>query len=526
MTPAEGLQCLKRPIEQLADAYLGQPEFPRSKKVIHDAIWGTQQLHPHEVAVLDSRLLQRLRYLHQTGLSYLTYPSTTHSRFEHTLGVLYQADRLSRALSEKYSKQEGQFPSSLPTKIRLAAILHDCSHGFFSHTSEEIYRLFPEVEACVGDGGEYEAKSPSEMLCTLILSSGPFERFFKELEKHLPALDFKPKDLATLILGEMPDKLQGYQTDIINGPFDADKLDYISRDGHYSGLPLGIDLDRLWYATEIQVLQAGDVPELDEPHRRLVIGRSGINSLEQIVAARMNLTASLYHHHKVRAAECMVKAAVEYAKKQGLPIAGSRMETAADFLRMTDLTFLADSERNPDATLRRLIGNLANRRLLKRALVITNISFEKPDDLEGGGEAAQEDDKTYNLVGELVLLTKKSGDMQRLRTLAERICADAGNPCLPEEVWIDLPDLPKTRDLSRTFVNIGTSAKPEFRTLSGFIPLDQWGKQYVINKWRGHVFCPPDCVEKISPVAEKVLADEFKITFNRYARLLANLPHQ
>lgn len=91
MTPAEGLQCLKRPIEQLADAYLGQPEFPRSKKVIHDAIWGTQQLHPHEVAVLDSRLLQRLRYLHQTGLSYLTYPSTTHSRFEHTLGVLYQA---------------------------------------------------------------------------------------------------------------------------------------------------------------------------------------------------------------------------------------------------------------------------------------------------------------------------------------------------------------------------------------------------------------------------------------------------
>ncbi|MBZ5672443.1 MAG: hypothetical protein LAO04_22310 [Acidobacteriia bacterium] len=59
-------------------------------------------------------------------------------------------------------------------------------------------------------------------------------------------------------------------------------------------------------------MQAGDVPGLDEPHRRLVIGRSGINSLEQIVAARMNLTASLYHHHKVRAAECMVKAAVEY----------------------------------------------------------------------------------------------------------------------------------------------------------------------------------------------------------------------
>jgi hypothetical protein len=194
---------------------------------------------------------------------------------------------------------------------------------------------------------------------------------------------------------------------------------------------------------------------------------------------------------------------------------------------MTDLTFLADSERNPDPQLRRLIGNLANRRLLKRALVITNISFEKPDDIERDGEVpAQEDDRTYNLVGELVLLKKKSGDMQRLLGLAERICTDAGNPCLPEEVWIDLPDLPKTRDLSRTFVNIGTSEKPEFRTLDGFIPLDQWGKQYEINKWRGHVFCPPDCVEKISPVLQNVLAEEFKITFNRYARLLANLPPQ
>jgi hypothetical protein len=411
--------------------------------------------------------------------------------------------------------------------MRLAAILHDCSHGIFSHTSEEIYRLFPEVEVCVGDGGEFEGMSPSEMLCSLILSSSPFERFFKELEKGVGALDFKPKDLATLILGEKPDKLQGYQTDIINGPFDADKLDYISRDGHYSGLPLGIDLDRLWYATEIQVLEAGKVPGLDEDHRRLVVGRSGINSLEQIVAARMNLTATLYHHHKVRAAECMVKAAVEYARRRGLSIAGRRIETALDFLWMTDLAFLADSERNPDDQLKRLIGNLAHRRLFKRALVIAGISFEKPDDLEGNGDAAaQEDASTYNLVDELVLLKKTSAGTQRLRDLAERICIEAGRPCLPEEVWIDLPDLPKTADLSRTFVNIGTTEIPEFRTLNEFIPLDQWGKQYVINKWRGHVFCPPDCVEKISPVARKVLADEFKITFNRYAQLLANLQLQ
>jgi hypothetical protein len=368
--------------------------------------------------------------------------------------------------------------------------------------------------------------SPSEVLGYLILTSPPFERFFKELEKQAPVLEFKPKDIATLILGERQDKLQEYQTDVINGPFDADKLDYISRDGHYSGLPLGIDLDRLWYATEIQKITPAQVREFKEDHLRLVISRSGVNSLEQIVAARMNLTASLYHHHKVRAAECMVKGAVEYAMKRGLDIAGRKIATAVDFLWMTDLSFLADAERNADSELKRLLGNLVQRRLLKRALVIAGVTFEKPEETVHKGGSEKENSANYNLISDLVLLKKTPAGTRRLRQLAGRICKAANGPCLPEEVWIDLPDVPKTGDLSRTFVNIGTSDKPEFKTLSEFIPLDQWGKQYVINKWRGHVFCPPACIEKISPVAKKVLGEEFKITFNKYAQSLANLPPQ
>jgi hypothetical protein len=221
----------------------------------------------------------------------------------------------------------------------------------------------------------------------------------------------------------------------------------------------------------------------------------------------------------------MVKSAVEYARTRGLPIAGRNPKTAADFLWMTDLTFLADSERNSDKELRRLLGNLVHRRLLKRALVITGISFDKPDDVRTKGEGEPEEaGATYNLIHELALLKKTSSGARRLRQLAERICVEAGKPCLPEEVWIDMPELPKTRDLSRTFVNIGTREKAEFRTLNEFIPLDQWGKQYVINKWRGHVFCPPDCVEKVSLAAKAVLAEEFRVCFNKYAQLLANLP--
>jgi hypothetical protein len=222
----------------------------------------------------------------------------------------------------------------------------------------------------------------------------------------------------------------------------------------------------------------------------------------------------------------MVKGAVEYAMKRGLDIAGRSIVTAVDFLWMTDVSFLADAERNSDSELRRLLGNLVHRRLLKRALVIAGVSFEKPDETEHKGGPEQEHSARYNLISDLVLLKKTSAGTKILRELAGKICEEANHPCLPEEVWIDLPDLPKTGDLSRTFVNIGTSDKPEFKTLSDFIPLDQWGKQYVINKWRGHVFCPPECVEKISPVAQKVIGEEFRITFNKYAQSLANLPPQ
>jgi hypothetical protein len=54
-------------------------------KIIHDALWGTFKLAPHEVAILNTGLIQRLRFIHQTGAVHLTYPSARHTRFEHVL---------------------------------------------------------------------------------------------------------------------------------------------------------------------------------------------------------------------------------------------------------------------------------------------------------------------------------------------------------------------------------------------------------------------------------------------------------
>ena len=90
-------------------------------------------------------------------------------------------------------------------------------------------------------------------------------------------------------------------------------------------------------------------------------------------------------------------------------------------------------------------------------------------------------------------------------------------------MWLDFPRSPKTKDLADTFVNVGTNSKPVFRTLEQFIPIDQWQKQYLQQKWRGHVFCRPEFVDQISRAAASVLSEEYKVSFTDFAWTHANL---
>lgn len=64
---------------------------------IHDYIPITQM----ERMIIDTKYVQRLRYIHQNGISYYVYPGLQHSRFEHSLGTMYIAGEMISALIEK-----------------------------------------------------------------------------------------------------------------------------------------------------------------------------------------------------------------------------------------------------------------------------------------------------------------------------------------------------------------------------------------------------------------------------------------
>jgi HD superfamily phosphohydrolase len=118
---------------------------PKGPKVFNDALLGNQLFARHEVAVIDSPVLQRLKRIKQTGLVYHVFPSATHTRFEHSLGAATLAERCFNAILDRSSVEKNSPPVNADRQrgdlahLRMAALLHDVGHGLCSHASEQIY---------------------------------------------------------------------------------------------------------------------------------------------------------------------------------------------------------------------------------------------------------------------------------------------------------------------------------------------------------------------------------------------------
>ena len=110
-----------------------------SGKLIRDAVHGDIQLGPLEIELIDTLEFQRLRGIKQLGTAYLVFPSALHTRFEHSLGTSWMAQRIidvRAAQTTRCNDDEAQL-------IRVAALLHDITHIPFGHTLEDERRVLP-----------------------------------------------------------------------------------------------------------------------------------------------------------------------------------------------------------------------------------------------------------------------------------------------------------------------------------------------------------------------------------------------
>jgi HD superfamily phosphohydrolase len=215
--------------------------------------------------LIDSPALQRLRGVRQLALASLVYPGALHTRFDHTLGVAHVAGLMADAL--KLTAEEKRL-------VQLAALLHDVGHGPFSHVSEASLARFADRSTLP------EGQKP-EKIHELVAA-----RIIQE-DTHIARLLTKEvREAVVKLLADGHGRPLLKQ--IISGPLDADKQDYLLRDSKFCGVEYGI--------FDPHQLQRSLVAVGDAGREELMIEPDGVHAVEQFVLAKYYMTTNVYRH--------------------------------------------------------------------------------------------------------------------------------------------------------------------------------------------------------------------------------------
>lgn len=201
---------------------------------IQDSLYGIVELDECERAVVDSPAFQRLLSVKQLGFAYAVFPGADYSRFSHCIGACHVMQKLLAAL-DAYGDRK---PEAGDEVYRLAALLHDVGHYPFSHTTEHAIerRYIPDLTS----SDEAIPFLSHEQVGGLLL----------ELDKPLRKAvgKFSPDEVARVFSAKDPDTLTG----LISSDIDADRLDYLMRTAHHTGLPYG-KIDQEYIVREVRV---------------------------------------------------------------------------------------------------------------------------------------------------------------------------------------------------------------------------------------------------------------------------------
>lgn len=289
---------------------------------LRDPIHGFIRADRLETALINSRPLQRLRFIHQLGFTYLVYPGAEHHRFSHVLGVMHLAGRVHDQLTARPgSPLEAGDNSYSRRLVRAAALLHDIGHAPFSHSAESLF-----------EGG-----IDHETMTRRLLESDEIGVIFERWGDGLT-----PAAVAR-ILADPADPTERLLSQIISGELDVDKMDYLLRDSLYCGVRYGsYDLDRL-----LDTIEAIRQPDGDWS---LGIDQGGIHTLEALVMARYYMFTQVYFN--------VTGKALELHFSEWLLEVGRRWpSTPGEFLDQDDISILsamrADTSRHARAVVER-----------------------------------------------------------------------------------------------------------------------------------------------------------------------------
>ncbi|NHK33017.1 MAG: HD domain-containing protein [Asgard group archaeon] len=297
----------------------------RKPQFIKDPIHGYIFIDELAKELIDTKYFQRLRRIKQLSGSEYVYPGANHTRFEHSLGVSYLAEKMANSLR---NDEDAEITDEDIQLVKTAALLHDIGHGPFSHTFEA---LLMKVN-----------KHHEDLSRWLIRKT--------EIAEILSKNNLNVDTICGLINGNKTIKGKGYLNQIISSACDVDKMDFIVRDSYHTGAEYGqVDIMRLLYTMGIY-------------NKNLAVNYSSLPALEAFLIARVESFRTIYFHKVSRASQLMIIRALELAEKElGL----TRFNKPEDYVQLDDYTVWSKLLECKES--KKIMDDLVNRRLLKVA---------------------------------------------------------------------------------------------------------------------------------------------------------------
>jgi deoxynucleoside triphosphate triphosphohydrolase SAMHD1 len=371
-----------------------EKSLPRKSKQIKDNQWGMIEFDWRAMRLIDSPLMQRLRYIKQLGFSYLTYPSAEHSRFSHSLGTGHVVINFIKAIDKRANETEKEgagdlkyvcidsIPDLSSRDLVHAALLHDIGHLPYSHVTEKIvssqsshFTLGKKpVDQILLEVNETLRKNLplSEILTLVYLCSERFEKFYLQ---HVCVGDSDSEQalltVCSLIAGAAPKPMLTGISELISGAVDADKVDYVNRDALNCGIPVGVDVARVFLRSGVIEASKDQIRDLglkNNPAYKeylFVINSSGLDTIDEILQARTSLYQRVYFHAVTRTAERLLGRAFEV--NSSIRQSDSDLTDVLRLWTQADGTLLERLLNSSERRVRALGSRLCNRCLPKKA---------------------------------------------------------------------------------------------------------------------------------------------------------------
>ena len=512
-------------------------------KIIHDPVWRTVRLEPCEVVLIDSPLVQRLRRIRQLGLAGYVFPGANYSRFEHSIGVLHQTQRVVESIRRNASSLATQkhLPQHEPISLgdelllRQTALTHDVGHGFLSHVSERALSGLPTV-----DGTHSVRQFRSEAKDFFRVPSLNSPPAIGEILSALCVLLPEWQDI--LLLAQIPtwpdakdlcyrmaqlmcggrDPLRPFLSEIISGPLDVDKLDYIPRDCYMAGVPMPVDVDRLLEKIQVVTVPADSILDYCEENgvgpnqsiQVLAVQTAGARAFEELVISRFLLYEKLYFHQKIRAVEGAVVNALEILQAEG-----EELLKVSTYLQLSDDEFLlqhwpgkfSDSERFDIA--RSLVSAIIDRNPLVRCYAFGPGLVR---DLETDSEDFRTRWKKLNpKVGAKreaawYEFRKEIADRARLylRMIGQNGIADS---LMDDLIVVDLPPIQGIAEKTKFFVGDEQFGVAPFITR---FRVERWAEAYETQHTIGYVYTMPEFASAVYFAVRDLIWSQHQMSFD------------